>query len=97
MDDKQDSKAILLQAGAAATQKLYQSFLMRIKAGESLSRSEIKAFRELEKDLQGPEEESTTVPNYEAAASYLGISIRMLRWHRGKGNLRQNPDGSFDR
>jgi len=90
------SRSILLQAGGAARLKLYQTYLMKMKNGETLSRSELKAFQELEREIEGPKE-SGTLGDHIQAAEYLGISTRMLKWHRSNGNVRQNADGSFDR
>lgn len=88
----------LLQAGRHAIRRLYQSYLMRIKNGETLTSAEIKTFKRLEKELEGGEEkESSRIKGFGDAAVYCGVSERTISHHLKRGNLRQNPDGSFDR
>ena len=99
-DQADDFRKTLLQAGAAARQKVYQSLLLRIKRGETLKRSEYKLLKDLERELEPPEpaeNEESRVRTYSAAADYCGMSERALSYHIGRGNLRQNKDGSFDR
>jgi|WetSurMetagenome_2_1015567.scaffolds.fasta_scaffold15333_3 hypothetical protein len=99
MEDKQksqqESKSILLEAGAAASQKMYQALLMRIKAGEPLKRSEYRLFKELERDIEGPTG-AEKVEGFGAAAEYCGVSKRTISYHLKRGSLKQNADGTFD-
>ncbi len=93
-------KKTLLQAGSAAGQKLYQSLLMRIKNGETLKRSEYKLLKDLERELEPPEPQGKNedrIKTFGAAALHMGVSERTLTYHIRKGNIRQSPDGSFDR
>lgn len=94
----EEFRKTLLQAGSAAGQKLYQSLLLRIKNGETLKRSEYKLLKDLERELEppGPESAEARVESYSAAATYCGMSKRTIHYHIGRGNLRQNEDGSFD-
>ena len=40
-------------------------------------------------------EEKVIIKTSSAAAEYCGMSKRMISYHLGRGNLVQNPDGSF--
>ncbi|MHC1744882.1 MAG: hypothetical protein AB9873_17900 [Syntrophobacteraceae bacterium] len=37
------------------------------------------------------------ITSFNDAAAYCGFSRRTLSWHLKRGNLRQNPNGTFDR
>jgi hypothetical protein len=40
---------------------------------------------------------SKVITSFDDAADYCGFSKRTLSWHLKRGNLRQNPNGTFDR
>jgi hypothetical protein len=42
-------------------------------------------------------EEKVIIRTIAAAAEYCGMSKRMISYHLGRGNLVQNPDGSFNK
>jgi hypothetical protein len=89
----------MLAAGQLARVKLYQSLLVRIKNGEPLKPAELRALNALEKDLEcqsGTNDPPKVLKGYEEAAEYCGFSKRTLSHHVGRGNLKQNPDGSFE-
>jgi hypothetical protein len=89
------------QAGQIAKVKIYQDLITRIAAGERLKPMEIKTFHQLERELEGlfngdGDETSGLIAGHKEACEYLGISKRMLSYHVTKGNLGQNPDGTFE-
>ena len=92
-----------LAAGTAAKLILYQSLLDRLTKGKTLKPSELKEFRRLETELESekPSERDPRVPssldNVEAAAEYAGVSIRTIRYHVTRGNLKKEPEGYFNR
>lgn len=90
----------ILRAGSLAKVKLYQDILRKIKDGKSLNASEVKTLHILERELEA-QTNSPDIPRiiqtYSDAASYCGFSKRTLSHHIGKGNIRQNGDGTFDR
>lgn len=89
----------MLAAGQLARIKLYQSLLVRIKNGDTLKPAELRALNVLEKDLEcqsGTNDPPKVLKGFEEAAAYCGFSKRTLSHHVGRGNLKQNADGSFD-
>jgi len=79
----------------------FKNLLEKIKNGRATA-ADMKAFRDLERDLSTEDEEQTSAPvpaklTGPEAQEYLGISRRMLSYHTTKGNLKQNADGTFDR
>ena len=89
------------QAGQIAKVKIYQDLITRIAAGERLKPMEIKTFHQLERELEGvfngdDDKTSGVIAGHKEACEYLGISKRMLSYHVTKGNLGQNPDGTFE-
>lgn len=90
----------MLAAGQLAKLKLYQNLLRKIKDGESLKASELKTLHALEKEMEcqnGIEDGPDVIQSYEEAAAYCGLSKRTISYHLKRGNLTQNPDGSFAR
>jgi hypothetical protein len=89
----------MLAAGQFARIKLYQSLLLRIKNGDTLKPAELRALSVLEKDLEcqsGTNDPPKVLKGFEEAAAYCGFSKRTLSHHVGRGNLKQNANGSFD-
>lgn len=90
----------ILRAGSLAKVKLYQDILKKIKDGKSLNASEMRSLHILEKGLEAQTcspDLPRVIQSFEEAAIYCGFSKRTLSHHIGKGNLRQNGDGTFDR
>jgi len=106
-EKKQDvdpAKAMMekvLQAGQLAKVKIYQQLLTKISRGEDLKPSEIKNLHRLEKEIEiearGDIETDGLIMSDEEASIYLGVSKRTVSWHKTRGNLKQNSDGTFDR
>jgi len=102
--DVDPAKAMMekvLQAGQLAKVKIYQQLLTKISRGEDLKPSEIKNLHRLEKEIEiearGDIEKDGLIMSDEEASIYLGVSKRTVSWHKTRGNLTQNPDGTFDR
>lgn len=101
---KKKPKTVIEQAlekGYEAKVKLYEVFIERIMNGESLKPSELKHYHALEIELYGqtngaPKESEILMSNRDAA-QFLGTSIRAISDHIKKGNITQNPDGTFYR
>jgi hypothetical protein len=79
----------------------FKNLLEKIRNGRATA-ADMKAFRDLERDLSTEDEEQTSAPvpaklTGPEAQEYLGISRRMQSYHVAKGNLKQNADGTFDR
>jgi len=91
----------VLQAGQLAKVKVYQQLLTKISRGEDLKPSEIKNLHRLEKEIEiearGEASTEGLIMSDEEAGVYLGVSKRTVSWHKTRGNLKQNPDGTFDR
>lgn len=98
----------LLEAGKAAKVRLYQTLLRKIADGIPLKTGELKTFRSLEDEfesqLQTEQAEKgkrksfpKKIRTFGAAAEYCGVSKRTISYHVGRGNIRQNKDGSFSR
>jgi len=102
-----------LRDGTLAKIELYQGYVKRIRKGEKLRHGELLFFKRLEDELykesengangnsetESGEDNSPLPDRFEKsiALEYLGISKRSLSYHVGRGNIRQNPDGSLDR
>lgn len=101
MDIPQSDLERILQAGQLAKIKLFQSLIKKVKEEQKLSASELKAWgsleRELEAQLGGTDDPSVLIASFDEAAKYCGFSKRTLSHHIGKGNIKQKPDGTFDR
>jgi len=100
--EKEESERVgkILEVGKFAKVKLYQDLLARISNGETLRPTELNTLERLEKELaQGrPETDLPEVlSSYDEAAEYCGFSKRTLSYHIGKGNIKQNAQGTFDR
>lgn len=89
----------LEQAGQLAKYKLYQSFIARISKGETLKATELKVYNQLSTELFDDEkgDKDEIIAGEMEAVAYLGISKRMLSYHKGKGNIKQNADGTFSK
>ena len=68
------------------------AFEKRIAAGKKLTSAELKTYYELQK-RSNPE----AIGSVQEAAKYSGMSARVIRYANGKGELRANPDGTFDK
>lgn len=91
----------LSQAGQLAKYKLYQGFITRISKGETLKATELKIYNQLSMELFSDEEDSNgkdaIIAGEMEAVAYLGISKRMLSYHKKRGNITQNADGTYSR
>ena len=95
---EQNLREGLLKGGSAATLKMYQSLLMRIRSGEQLKPSEYRLLKDLEHEIEDREEDDDSkIRGMTEAAQYCLVSKQGLAYNLGRGNLKQNPDGSFDR
>lgn len=96
---KKDDLEKILQQGQIAKLKLYQSMLMAVRDGKSLSYNELKTFHALEKEFESQSgvEAPAIIRTYDEAAKYCGFSKRTISYHLKKAHLRQNEDGTFDR
>lgn len=84
------------QADEAALAEYYR----RIKSGEKLKPFEHAHRREIEERLDRANADPATgdvLPNAAALMEYAGWSKASVSYHITKGNIRQNPDGSFDK
>lgn len=88
----------ITQAGETARLKLYENYLKRIASGKILSAADQKAFKALESDINnttdGPK--PGDMLTYTEALEYLEISERVMSYHVTRGNIKQNPDSSFE-
>lgn len=101
----------LLASGDLADIKQFQTLLTKIQSGKNLTATESKKYDKLKVKLKkhvgiDEDEDDETVGNgrppnkisvMNDAADYCGFSVRTLKYHIGRGNIKQNPDGSFDR
>jgi len=89
---------LLLEVGLKAKEKLYFDLLKKINEGAKLSPTEQRTFQALGRELQVALDEATGTDvrmGYSDAALYLKISRRSFSYHLQKGQIRQEPDGTF--
>lgn len=103
-EDKKMMDAIdtLLESGAALKVQQFVEYQRRVQSGERLGPSELKDFRVLESELKkirrGDEDERPDLlTSFDEAAEYCGVSKRTISYHLKRGNISQNPDGTFNR
>jgi hypothetical protein len=84
----------LKEAGTIAKAQLYRSLILKIRDGNAPTASEAKFLIDFERELD-INSDSSKIVSYEDAAAYCGFSKRSLSYHIGKGNIIQEPDGSF--
>lgn len=84
--------ADIMKAKPAKQEAALRQIEKRIAKGEKLTKAELKIYYELEKS-SNPE----ALKSVKEAAKYCGLSERILRYDLGRGKLRSNPDGTFDR
>lgn len=80
--------------------RLYQDLSKRIGTGERVSATELKNFNMLDRYFNGDSEGNGGGPpevfdNFDDAIEYLGVSRRTLSVNIKKGNIKQEPDGTF--
>lgn len=99
---KQPQKAPELDIQAAAKLgkvKQFNVLLEKISKGKATA-ADMKTFASLERELSADDTDSGKSPTSKLSSpevlKYLGISRRVLSYHVTKGNIRQNPDGTFD-
>lgn len=97
---KSPTKQKIVTVGKMARLKQYQNLIEKIKSGK-INASEMKLFYELETQIAEEDQPDKPKPkkerlNHQQAADYLGRSVRSLKWHVSKGNLKQNRKGGFD-
>ena len=85
-------KATRLSSKPDADEAALAAFEKRIAAGKKLTSAELKSYYELQK-RSNPE----AIGGVQEAAKYSGMSARVIRYANGKGELRANPDGTFDK
>jgi len=86
----------ILKSSDAARVKAYHNYLEKIKSGKTLSKSEFEAFKALEEAIEGIQSSPSACKSVADVSRLTGFSTRKIYWHITKGNLEQNPDGSFD-
>lgn len=89
----------LLKDGEALKLIRYQKYIERIKKGEILTPTEIKDLNQVERDIEaltnGKPKQKKVIENNRQAASYCGVSTRVISYHLHRGHIKQNPDGTF--
>jgi hypothetical protein len=101
---KKDKKKPDMDIGAMAKLarvRQFKNLLEKIKNGRATA-ADMKAFRDLERDLSTEDEDQPSAPvpaklTGPEAQEYLGISRRMLSYHTTRGNLRANSNNTYDR
>jgi len=102
MQNQKPDIETILQDSELAKLELFNTLVKKIKNGESLKKSEWDTFQTLNKlfadqsENGPPQAEPEKIASFNAAAVYLGISKRMVSYYLNKGDLKQNPDGTFD-
>lgn len=82
----------ILQAKPAKQEAALRQIEKRIANGEKLTKDELKIYYELEKSTN-PE----AIRGVKEAAKSVGLTERILRYDMGRGKLKANPDGTFDK
>jgi hypothetical protein len=100
-DSERETIGKLLQASKLAKYRLFQTLIKKIRDGKSLSATEQKTLFVLEQEFEAQTDAGVTpakvFTSFDDAAAYCGLSKRTLSWHLKRGNLRQNPNGTFER
>lgn len=94
--DKITEKSV--EVAALAKLQLYQTLSKRILNGDQLTPTELKTYNDLDRKYSADPKDAAPpeyFDNYRDAVAYLGVSKRTLEVNIKKGNIRQEPDGTF--
>lgn len=99
--NKTDETIDIQSVAKVARIRQFKNLLEKIKSGKATA-ADMKTFTYLEHELAQDDDSNgnQTTPaklTSKEAEAYLGISRRMVSYHTTKGNLKRNPDGTFDK